>query len=155
MTFPKWTRVGVFALMTTAVATAQHHFPLRSGEWTSTIPDTTHPGGSPMTFLFCMNDETWTSAFNNATCSIQNANFTPGGMTYSMSCPGKSFQMTGHGSVTFDGQTHMISKGAFDMTMSGKTTHIENTADFRWKGPTCDPNADMNLKNHHAPPPSK
>jgi len=23
---------------------------------------------------------------------------------------------------------------------------MDSTSDYRWKGPTCDPNADMNLK---------
>jgi hypothetical protein len=30
---------------------------------------------------------------------------------------------------------------------------MNSSADFRWKGPTCDPNADMNLRNHNVPPP--
>jgi hypothetical protein len=30
---------------------------------------------------------------------------------------------------------------------------MESSSDFRWKGPTCDPTADMNLRNHSVPPP--
>jgi Protein of unknown function (DUF3617) len=139
--------LGVIVLMATAVTSAQQKFPLRSGEWSSTTPDPTHPASQPMTLLFCMNDETWTKALNgNSTCSMQQLSISPLGATYSLSCPAKAYQMKGNFKITFDGMTHMTSSGSMDMTVNGKTMHTDSTSDFHWKGPTCDPNADMNLK---------
>jgi hypothetical protein len=153
MTFLKWTTLGLCALMATAVASAQQHFPLRSGEWITTTPDTTHPGGPPTTIPYCLNDEMWTKALNgNPTCSLQQLSITPLGGSYSLTCSGKSFQMKGNFKITFDGMTHMISRGSVDMTMMGKTSHTDTTTDYRWKGSTCDPNADMNLKFHNTHP---
>lgn len=146
--------LAVMFVALTAVSSAQSKFPLRSGEWTSTTPDPTRPGGQPMTMLFCMNDETWTKALNgNPSCSMQQFNLTSSGASYSVSCPGKAFQMTGSFKVAFDGMTHMTSSGSIDMTVNGKTSHTDATSDFRWKGPTCDPAVDMNLRNHSIPPP--
>ena len=34
--------------------------------------------------------------------------------------------------------------------MDGRTTHMDVTSDWHWKGATCNPNVDMNLKlNRH------
>ena len=147
MTFLKWTSSGMIALLATVALSAQQKFPLRSGEWTATTPGLT-PGKPPMTMLYCMNDELWTKALNgNPTCQLQQLNINPLGGSYSLSCAGKSFQMKGNVKLTFDGATHMTSTGSFDMTMGdGKPTHMDSTSEYRWKGPSCDPNADMNLK---------
>ena len=146
MTFSKSAFWGLIVLAATAVSSAQHKFPLRSGEWMVTTPDPTGPGKPPFVMPYCLNDETWARAFSNRTCSLQNLSITPSGMSYNLECPASAFQMKGRGTVTFDGMTHMISKGSFDSTANGKTTHMDSTSDYRWKGPTCDPNADMNLK---------
>jgi hypothetical protein len=156
MTFPKFATLALFALMTTAAASAQQHFPLRSGEWTATTPNPADPSGKPMTMLFCMNDDTWTKALTgNPTCTMKQFNMTPTGGTYSLVCNGKNMQMSGDFKVVFDGMTHMTSSGSFSMSFNGNTTQLKSTSDFRWKGPTCDANADLNLQNHHVPPPSK
>jgi hypothetical protein len=63
-----------------------------------------------------------------------------------MDCTTKSFQLKGKVNVGFDGLTHMISKTSIDTTANGTTTHADSQVDYRWKGPACDPNADMNLK---------
>jgi len=146
MTFLKWAAMAVIVLMATAVSSAQQKFPLRPGEWTATTPAMT-PNDQPMTMLFCMNDETWTRALGgNPSCQIQQLNINSSGGSYFLSCPAKTFQMTGHVTLTFDGMTHIVSKGSFDTTVNGKATHMDSTTDFRWKGPTCDPNADVNLR---------
>ena len=59
---------------------------------------------------------------------------------------GKEDQMKGNVKLTFDGMTHMIGSSSLDTTTNGKTTHMDSTSDYRWKGPTCNPSADMNLK---------
>jgi hypothetical protein len=136
----------------TAVGAAQtsQKFPLRPGEWTSATPDPTNHG-QPMVTLFCMNDETWTKALNHSrACSLQQVNIGSGGGTYSIDCTG-GFQMKGQFKLTFDGMTHMVSKGSIDMTVNGKTTHTDATSDFHWKGPACNPNADVNLIDHSKP----
>ena len=146
--------LAVMLVALTAVSSAQTKFPLRSGEWDATSSDMSPVTGKPLTMLFCMNDETWAKALNgNPTCSFQQFNLTSSGATYSLSCPGKSFQMTGSFKVVFDGMTHMTSTGSMDITMNGKPMHKDSTVYFHWKGPTCDPNADLNLKNHSVPPP--
>jgi len=78
-------------------------FPLRSGEWTATTPNPMHSGGPPMTMLLCMNDEAWTKALSNRTCSLQDLNITSSGGSYSMACGTGSFQMKGSFKLTFDG----------------------------------------------------
>ncbi len=156
MTFPKFTTCVLFALMTTAAASAQQHFPLRPGEWTETASTINPVTGKPITMLMCMNEETWAKALSgNPTCALKNFTFTPLGGTYSLACSGKSMQMTGEFKVVFDGMTHMTSSGTMMISFNGKTNTMSSSADFRWKGPTCDPNADMNLKDHHVPPPSQ
>ena len=154
MTFSKWTKLAIFALMTTAAASAQQHFPLRSGEWTSSTSDPTNPAGKPITMLMCMNDEAWAKALSgNPTCTLKQFNLTATGGTYSLACSGKSMQMTGDFKMVFDGMTHMTSSGSMTISFNGKTNQMNSTSDFHWKGPVCDPNADMKLRNHNEPPP--
>ena len=146
MTFLKSAALAIIVLMATAVSSAQQKFPLHSGEWTATTPDPT-PDKPPFVMLFCLNDELWTKALNaNPSCQIQQLNITPMGGSYSLNCPMKAFQMTGKVKLTFDGMTHMTANASFDTTVNGKTTHMDSTSDYRWKGLACDPNADMNLK---------
>jgi hypothetical protein len=153
VTFIKWLALCLIILTAGDTCTAQQKFPLRNGEWTSTVPDPTNPAGQPMTMLFCMNDQTWAKALNhNAACTIQAFNVTSGGGSYSMVCNGKAFQMKGNFKLTFDGMTHMTSSGTLEMTMGGKTSQMVATTDFRWKSATCNPNVDMNLRDHSKPP---
>ena len=47
----------------------------------------------------------------------------------------------------------MTSRGSFDTTMvGGKTSHTDSTSEYHWKGATCNPNVDLNLKNFNKPP---
>jgi len=154
MIFPRFTTVALFALMATAAASAQQHFPLRPGEWTETSSTISPVTGKPITMLMCMNDETFAKALAaNPTCTLKNFILTPVGGTYSLACSGKSMQMAGDFKFVFDGMTHMTSSGSMAITFNGKTNQMNSTSDFHWKGPVCDPNADINLKDHHVPPP--
>jgi len=141
--------------MITASASAQQHFPLRSGEWTLSMPDPMGQGGKPFSMLLCMNDETWAKALSgrNPTCTVAQLNIGLTGGSYQLSCAGKSFQMKGSVKLSFDGPTHIHSVGSIDTTAGGTTTHMDTISDYNWKGPVCDPNADINLRNHHVPPP--
>jgi hypothetical protein len=153
MTYLKLAALCLIAFMTAAACLAQQKFPLRSGEWTASIPDAAHPGGPPMTMLYCMNDETWTKALNhNPSCSISQLNLTSSGGSYSVSCAGNGMQMKGDFKMTFDGMTHMTTSGSMDITYNGQTHRSQATVDFHWKGPTCNPNVDMNLRDFHKPP---
>jgi hypothetical protein len=148
----KWLALCLAFLTATTICSAQH-FPLRSGEWQSSMPNPTHPGGPPITMLVCMNDATWTKALNhNPTCSLQQLNITSIGGSYSLSCAGPVMQMKGSFKISFDGMTHMTSSGSMDITYNGQTRHSDATSDFHWKSPTCDPNVDMNLRDHSKPP---
>jgi hypothetical protein len=150
MTSLKLAIVAAFALIATNAALAQQKFPLRSGEWEASTPDPTGPNKPPIVMLYCLNDELWTKALNNPSCQLQQLNITSSGGSYNLDCTMKSFQMKGSVKLSFDGMTHLISKGSFDTTSNGKTTHMDSTSEYRWKGPTCNPNADMNLKfNKH------
>jgi hypothetical protein len=150
MIFLKLAALGACVLMASAVVSAQQKFPLRSGEWTISMPD---PTGSdkPFSMLLCMNDETWTKAISgrNPTCTVAQLNIGLTGGSYQLSCEGKTFQMKGSVKLTFDGLTHIHSVGSINTTAQGATTHMETISDYRWKGPVCDPNADINLKNHN------
>lgn len=151
MSNKKWAAVWL-ALLVTAICPAQQKFPLRSGEWAATVPDPSRQ--HPLNLLICMNDETWTKALNrNPTCAMQQFNFTGSGGSYSLNCSSQSFQMKGTFKVTFDGMTHMISSGSIDTTFNGKTSHMDSTSDFRWKASVCNPDVDMNLKDHSRPHP--
>ena len=147
MTFCKWALLGVIVLAATAVSSAQQKFPLRPGEWVVSTASTT-PNQAPVVLSYCMNDELWTKALTkNPACSITNFSVTLTGASYNMSCSMKSFQMKGKVNIIFDGMTHMVGKGSFDMmTIKTGATHSDSQTDYRWKGPTCDPNTDVNLK---------
>src|SRR5580692_6747894 len=123
MTFLKVAAVGAFVLITTVASSAQQKFPLRSGEWEFSTPNLMN-NGAPMVMPFCLNDELWTKALNkNPSCTFQNFNLTSSGGSYNLECPMKSMQMKGRVTLIFDGMTHMTSKGSFDMTANGQTTH--------------------------------
>ena len=151
MMFLKVAALGACALIASAVVSAQQKFPLRSGEWTLSMPDPMGQGGKPFSMLLCMNDETWAKAISgrNPTCTTTQLNINLGGGSYQLSCDGKTFQMKGSVKLTFDGLTHIHSVGSIDTTAQGTTTHMDTISDYRWKGPACDPNADINLKNHN------
>jgi hypothetical protein len=146
MTSLKWTALCLIALMATAVSSAQQKFPLRAGEW-ETSTSVAGSSDKPTELLYCLNDELWTKALTqNPSCSVTQLSVTLVGASYSMDCPMKAFQMKGKVAMSFDGMSHMTAKGSFDMTVNGKVTHSESLSDYRWKGPTCNPNTDMNLK---------
>jgi len=153
MTLSKWPALCLLALMAAAVCSAQH-FPLRSGEWTSATPNPMSPNSPPMNMLFCMDDATWTKALKGSpTCSLQQLSISSSGGSYSLVCNGAHLQMVGKFKLTFDGMTHMTSSGSIDTTFNGKTMHADATTEFHWKGPVCDPNTDVNLRDHSKPPP--
>ncbi len=146
MTFFKGAAFGVFALMATAACSAQQKFPLRAGEWEATMPSGV-PNQPPLVLLYCLNDELWTKALTqNPSCSISQLSVSLTGASYHMECPMKAFQMKGDVVMSFDGTAHMTAKGSIDLIMNGKTTHSVTNADYRWKGPTCNPSVDLNLK---------
>lgn len=149
MTFSKWAAVGAITLMTTGFCSAQQKFPLRAGEWE--MSTSAGPGQAPMVMPFCLNDELWVKALNKSPyCSIQNFSVSGNGASYSLDCSMKSVQMRGKVSLSFDGTTHMASKGSIETTANGQTTHMDVTSDWHWKGATCNPNVDMNLKLNKA-----
>jgi hypothetical protein len=150
MMFLKVAALGACALIASAVVSAQQKFPLRSGEWTLSMPDPMGQGGKPFSMLLCMNDETWAKALSgrNPTCSVAQLNIGLTGGSYQLSCAGKAFQMKGSVKLSFDGPTHIHSVGSIDTTAGGTTTHMDTISDYNWKGPVCDPNADINLKIH-------
>lgn len=146
MTSLKWTALCLIALMATTASSAQQKFPLRSGEWEATTSSSL-PNQAPMVLPYCLNDELWTKALTqNPSCSITQFSVSLTGTSYFMDCPMKSFQMKGKVVMTFDGMSHMTAKGSFDMTLKGKVTHSDSQTDYRFKGPTCNPNTDLNLK---------
>ena len=139
--------------LASVACSAQQKFPLTPGEWSATITSQA-AGAQPMTMLYCMNDETWQKAISgNASCAMKNLILTPMGGSYSVDCSSSAAHMTGDFKVVFDDMTHMTSIGSINMTMNGNAIHKSSTADFHWKGPTCNPAADINLRNHNVPPP--
>lgn len=156
MTSLKTPALFLLLLIASTVASAQQKFPLRPGEWTATVSSQTANAAQPVTMLFCMNDETWQKAISgNASCAMKNLNMTSAGASYSVDCSSKTAQMTGDFKVVFDGTTHMTTNGIINMTFNGNAIHKSSTADFHWKGPACNPAADVNLRNHSAPPPAQ
>ena len=146
MNFLKSAAFGAIVLIATAASSAQQKFPLRSGEWEATMPSGM-PNQPPVKILYCLNDELWTKArTQDPACSVSQLSVSLTGATYHLNCPFKAFQMKGDEVMSFDGTAHMTVKGSIDLIMNGKTTHSVANADYRWKGPTCDPNADINLK---------
>jgi len=147
MNFLKYAAFGVAVLMAAAVCSAQQKFPRLPGEWTTTTTSSAMAGQEPTVMLYCLNDELWTrSLTQDKSCTVTQLNVTTSGISYNISCEMKTFQMKGKVDISFDGMTHMAGTGSFDMTMNGKTTHSTSQTDYRWKGATCDPNKDMNLK---------
>lgn len=148
----KWAALAIVIFMATAIAKAQQKFPMRAGEWTATMADPT-PNQPPLVMLYCLNDELWTKALTqNPSCAITQLSVFSTGASYNLNCSSKSYEMKGKVDMVFDGKMHMTANGSIDIAMNGKTTHSISQTDFRWKGPVCDPNADMNLRVHHAPP---
>ncbi len=146
MSFLKTAAVSAFVLIA-AVSSAQQKFPLRSGEWEFTSPNPMNNQDPPIVMPFCLNDELWTKALNKSpSCTFQNLNITSSGGSYNLDCPMKTMQMKGRVTLIFDGMTHMTSKATFDVTANGQTNHMDSTSEWHWKGPTCNPDVDMNLK---------
>ncbi len=140
-----WVGLCVVVLTTGTLCSAQQKFPQRPGEWAMTSPEM---GSKPM--LFCLNDDEWQKALTqNKVCTIHDLNVSSSGVSYSVDCPGKSFQMKGRVTMTFDGKEHMIGTGQIDSLMNGKTTTTQTHQDFRWKNPECSPN-DLNLRADRA-----
>jgi hypothetical protein len=124
---------------------AQQKFPLRSGEWTATTPV---PGGPPDVMLYCLNDETWTRALaGKSICQLQQLSISAQGANYNLACSARGFEMKGDVKVTFDGMTHMKSSGNFEINIGGAVTHSTSGSDYRWQGPDCRPDKDINLMN--------
>jgi hypothetical protein len=141
MGISKWSGLCMIALMAIAPCSAQHKFPLRSGEWVFTSPAT----GTDQT-LFCLNDELWEKGLTqNPVCTIQELSVSGTGASYTMNCPAKAFQMKGQVTMSFDGMEHMTSNSVMEMTVNGKTTKMSIQGDYRWKGLTCSPN-DVNMR---------
>jgi len=150
MTFFKWAFLSVIVLIATTVSSAQQKFPLTPGEWTITAPSTTQ-GQPPIVLTYCLNDALWAKTLErNHSCTITNYFVTSAGASYNMSCNMHNFQMKGKVSLNFDGLTHMAAQGSFTMdSFKGGITHSDTQTDYRWKGPKCDPNTDVNLKVTH------
>jgi hypothetical protein len=145
MAFLRWSEFGVMVLLATAVSPAQQRFPLRSGEWASTLTSTT-AGEEPTVLLYCLNDELWTKALmQDPLCTVTQLSVTSSGATYNMDCKMKVMQMKGKVEMNFDGMEHMTAKGFINLTLNGKTTSSVTYADYRWKGGSCSPR-DLNLR---------
>src|ERR1700689_5210729 len=146
MTFLKWVPLSAMLCMTTAVLPAQQKFPMQSGEWTATL-SVAAPNGKPTVLLYCLTDETWDRALiHNPSCSTQQLNITSSGASFVTDCQHGTIRSKASVTITFDGMQHMTTKDSVGTTTSGQTTNTVYSVDYRWKGPTCDPNGDMNLK---------
>jgi len=122
----------------------QQKFPLQPGEWE--VSTTMVGAKEPIVLHVCLNDQLWTTALTQSPkCSISNLTVTQKGVSYLMDCPATTFEMKGKVEITFDGQQHMIGKGAVDFLIDGKSSSASTSADYRWKNSTCSPN-DVNLK---------
>src|SRR5271157_3220747 len=140
MTFLKWAALGVIVLMALAVSPAQQKFPLMPGEWEATTPSAS-PSDKPLVLLYCLNDELWTKALTqNPACSIQQLKVSLTGASYYLDCQMKTFEMKGTVTLIFDGMRHMVANGSVDVILNGKTATAVSQTDYRWKGPTCNPN---------------
>ena len=146
MNFPRWTALCGLMLLASGMCTAQQRFPLRAGEWEAKMSADNTPASS-ITMKYCLNDDLWAKAMSqNPSCTVQQLQVTPSGASYTLDCPAKAFQMKGKVEMTFDGMEHMTAKGAFDITVSGKTTSSVSHVDYRWKAAACSPD-DANLKH--------
>jgi hypothetical protein len=146
MTFSKLAFLALIMLAAAAASSAQQKFPMQPGEWeaTTSIPG---PNGKPAVLLYCLNDDTWDKALiHNPACTTQNLVLNGGGATYVMDCQHGTIETKGRVTITFDGRKHMVTKDSIDTITNGQTSNKAYSVDYRWKGPTCDPNADMNLK---------
>lgn len=138
----------VFLIGATAASAADPGFPLRPGEWTTTTK--TAQSAEPMVMLFCLNNETWIKAMTqNGACTMQQTASSSKGMSISLDCPNKAFQMKGTVDMSYDGMEHMVAKAKLAMTIDGKTTMSEATTDYRWKAAACS-SEDMNMKKKSA-----
>jgi hypothetical protein len=143
--------LGALSLAAIQVCSAQHKFPLSAGEWEATLSSSAVTG-DPTVLRYCLNDELWTKAMTqNPSCTVSLLSVTPIGASYSLDCQAKSYTMTAKITMAFDGMNHMTSKGTIEMTMGGKTTPSTTQTDWRWKGPTCNPTADINLRVKNRP----
>ncbi len=145
MTFLKYVALGVIALVSNQICSAQNKFPLRSGQWEAVTSFIGSPS-QPITVQYCLNDALWQKALTqNPVCSVQQLRITAGGASYTVDCPMKTMQMKGTVNMVFDGLEHMTAKGQFDVTLNGKTTNSSTVAEYHWKGVTCSPD-DANLR---------
>ena len=134
------------ALIATAACSAQQKFPLQSGEWQATL-SASGPNAAPTVLLYCLNDDTWDRALiHNPSCTTQQLNITSSGASFVTDCQHGPIRSKASVTITFDGKQHMTTKDSVASTSNGQTTNTVYSVDYRWKGPTCDPNADMNLK---------
>lgn len=145
MTLQKVVIVGLVAVASIQICSAQSKFPLRPGEWEAKMSASNDPG-PPMTTLFCLNDALWVKALTQSPiCTIRQLSVTAGGASYTIDCETKTFQMKGNVNLVFDGMEHMTGSGKIDLSMSGKTSSSSSAVDYRWKNATCSAN-DANLK---------
>ena len=144
--FLEWMILGAIVCMAADVSSAQQKFPMQSGEWTATL-SVIAPNGKPSVLLYCLTDETWDRALiHNPSCTTENLTITSSGESFVVNCQNVAVESKATVSIAFDGRQHMVTKDSVDTTANGRTTNKSHSADYRWKGPTCDPNADMNLK---------
>lgn len=137
------------SLLFATAATAQR-FPLKPGEWEMTS-DSVAPGQMPMAILFCFKDDLWAKALSQRPeCSVQNVTLSETGATYDIDCPLKNFHMSGAFHLTFDGMTHMTSKGTLNFDVNGQSMYTNTQSDFHWRQTDCKPE-DVNLKQHPGP----
>ena len=146
MTLFKCGAMCAIVCITTAVSLAQQKFPMQQGEWSATLPGNA-PNSKPTVLLYCLTDETWDKTLvHNASCSTQNLVITASGASFVEDCHHGAIENKATVSIAFDGKQHMVTKDSVDTTMNGQTTHRDYSVDYRWKGPTCNPDADLNLK---------
>lgn len=146
MTFLKWTALGIFAFMATAVSSAQQKFPLRPGEWEVTVSPSA-PNAKPVVRHDCLNDETWQKALApNPTCTLKQLSSSAAGASYAMDCQSAAMQIKVRSDVSFDGMEHMTAKSTVETTLNGQSFNRVALVDYRWKGSVCSP-TDNNLKS--------
>jgi hypothetical protein len=146
MTVLKWVIVGSAILATASVCPAQQQqkFPLLPGEWE--VSTTAEGAKEPVVLRVCLNDDLWTrSLAPSPKCSIEGLNVTAKGVSYVSDCPTATYDLKSTVEITFEGRDHMVAKGLSEVTSDGNKSTLKSVADYRWKGPTCNPN-DVNLK---------
>lgn len=130
------TALASLALTAGLLATCSaQSFPLKSGHWDATVKSQ----GQTVDLPQCLNDETWKHALNtDKACTV--SQFSTGllGGSYHLTCIlGKTATMDGDVKLSFDGKEHMTAASTLHLTMSGKLTTMESTADYHWKSSTC------------------